>query len=179
MADWTEDLVGLVFESRFMTLATADGDGVPWVTPVEFACDEGLRFYWTSPFDTRHSRNLESNRRVAWAIYDHTYVPLDGQPRALFGEGWAQEPSDGELEASRSDLRQWLTWRDAARETPRPRFDVPPDGASPWREYRVTPERLYGLHPNAHPRHGEPASHRVPVQLAGAFSRAWRSRLSR
>jgi hypothetical protein len=177
MGDWIEELASLVFESSFMTLATVDADGRPWVTPVEYACDQELRFYWVSVADARHSRNLVADPRVAWSIYDRTYVPLDGQPRALFGEGTVERPSEGELEPSRSDLRQWMTWRDADRETPRPRLRDAPEGESPWREYRVTPVRLYGLHPDAHPVHGEPASHRLPVDLNDAFAVAWRSRL--
>ena len=52
-----------------MTLATADADGLPWATPVEFACDESMRFYWTSHFDARHSRNVRANARAAAVIY--------------------------------------------------------------------------------------------------------------
>lgn len=43
--DWIEDVTEILFESAFMTLATADGKGLPWASPVEFVCDEDLRFY--------------------------------------------------------------------------------------------------------------------------------------
>lgn len=45
MSDWVEAVTEILFESSFMTLATADVEGRPWASPVEFACDENLRFY--------------------------------------------------------------------------------------------------------------------------------------
>ena len=34
--------------NRHLTLATADGDGRPWASPVWFACEEHRRFWWVS-----------------------------------------------------------------------------------------------------------------------------------
>jgi nitroimidazol reductase NimA-like FMN-containing flavoprotein (pyridoxamine 5'-phosphate oxidase superfamily) len=79
MNDWIEEVTSLLFTSNFMTLATADGDGLPWVSPVEFACDEDLRFYWYSAFDARHSENVRANPRAALSIYDCTLRAYPGR----------------------------------------------------------------------------------------------------
>ena len=43
-ATWFRPVLAREVDATAMTLATADDDGVPWVSPVEFACDEDLRF---------------------------------------------------------------------------------------------------------------------------------------
>ncbi len=83
MDDLIEDVTRLIFESSFMTVATADDDGVPWISPVELACDEELQFYWFSSIATRHSQNVRANPQAALSIYDCTYVPLEGHPRVV------------------------------------------------------------------------------------------------
>lgn len=75
MNDSIDDVTSIIFERSFMTLATADSDGLPWASPVEFACDEDLRFYWVSGIDVRHSQNVRANPRAAPSIYDSTQTP--------------------------------------------------------------------------------------------------------
>ena len=43
MSDLIDELTRLLFESSFMTVATADDKGLPWATPVEFVCDDVTR----------------------------------------------------------------------------------------------------------------------------------------
>ena len=178
MTDWIEDVTSLIFESSFMTLATTDGDGLPWVSPVEFVCDEDLSFYWVSVIDARHSRNVRASPRAALSIYDGAYVPLDGEARALYGEGSVEEFHRSDLEEVLPSFERWIAWRDADRATPRPRGGGSFDGDSPWRFYRMRAPKLYALDPSGHPEHGWPASWRVPVDLTDSFSRAYRSRLA-
>jgi len=176
--DWIDDVTELIFESSFMTLATADGDGLPWVTPVEFVCDEELRFYWNSVIDARHSENVRANARAALSIYDSSYVPLDGQPTALYAEGPVEEFRRPDLAELLPSFERWIAWRDKGRTTRRSDRGSPIDSDSPWRFYRLTPTTVYALNPGEHPNHGWPASWRVPVDLAGSYSRAYRSRLA-
>jgi general stress protein 26 len=178
VGDWIEDVTSLIFESSFMTLATVDGDGLPWVSPVEFVCDEDLRFYWNSVIDSRHSQNVRVNPLAALSIYDSTYVAMDGQPTALYGEGSVEEFHRSELEDLLPSFERWIAGRDAGRTAPRARRGDPIDGDSPWRFYRLTPTTLYALDPGEHPEHGWPASWRVPVDLTDSFSSAYRSRLA-
>lgn len=177
MSDWIDDVADLIFESSFMTLATADGDGVPWASPVEFVCDEGLRFYWHSVIDARHSKNVRARAFAAFSIYDSTYVAMDGQPIALYGEGAVEEFHRSDLEELLPSFERWISWRDAGRTTPRQRRGDPTDHDSPWRVYRLSPAELYALNPGEHPEHGWPASWRVSVDLRESFTRAYRSRL--
>ncbi len=177
MSDWTEDLTRIVFDSSFMTLATADSDGLPWASPVEFACDEALRFYWVSVTDARHSQNVRANPRAALSIYDSTQTPGVGAVQGLYGEGSVEELDRSDLEALLPSLNRWIAWRDAGRKTPRRLRADQFDGDTPWRFYRVNAAKLYGLDPNGHPEYGQLVDWRVPVDLTNSFSRAYRSRL--
>ena len=49
---------GVIDANAYMTLATADGDGRPWASPVWFAHHGYTNSYWVSRPDARHSRNL-------------------------------------------------------------------------------------------------------------------------
>lgn len=175
---WAESIADILFESSFMTLATADGDGIPWASPVEFVCDEQLRFYWLSVMDTRHSRNVRDNPWAAFSIYDSTQVPGVHAVQGLYGEGPVEELSPSELEAARPSTQRWIMWRDEGREEPRPdsgeRVDAPD---SRWRFYRVDPVNLYALDPVALDD-GRLEDSRVPVDLTEGFTRAYQSRLT-
>jgi predicted pyridoxine 5'-phosphate oxidase superfamily flavin-nucleotide-binding protein len=43
----------IVDSNRFMTLATADGDGTPWASPVWYAPVEYREFLWVSSPEAR------------------------------------------------------------------------------------------------------------------------------
>jgi nitroimidazol reductase NimA-like FMN-containing flavoprotein (pyridoxamine 5'-phosphate oxidase superfamily) len=62
----------IIDAARYMVLATADGDGVPWASPVWFAPDGHTRFLWVSREDTRHSRNLAVRPQLSIVIFDST-----------------------------------------------------------------------------------------------------------
>ena len=177
-SNWTEAIPGILLESSFMTLATADGRGVPWASPVEFVCDEQLQFYWLSVVDTRHSRNVRENPWAAFSIFDCTQVPGVHAVQGLYGEGPVEELSRSEVEMVQSRTRQWIAWRDEDREEPRPetgdRLDAP---GSLWRFYRIDPVNFYALDPVALDD-GRLEDSRVPVDLTESFTRAYRSRLS-
>ena len=55
-----QDLAVLATEiidaNRYLTLATADGDGRPWAAPAWYAHEGYSDFLWVSGPDTRHSR---------------------------------------------------------------------------------------------------------------------------
>jgi nitroimidazol reductase NimA-like FMN-containing flavoprotein (pyridoxamine 5'-phosphate oxidase superfamily) len=60
----------IVDSNRFMTLATADGDGRPWASPVWYAPDGYREFLWVSSPGSTHSRNIETRAEVAIVIFD-------------------------------------------------------------------------------------------------------------
>jgi nitroimidazol reductase NimA-like FMN-containing flavoprotein (pyridoxamine 5'-phosphate oxidase superfamily) len=60
----------IVDSNRYMTLATADGDGIPWASPVWYAPMEYREFLWVSSPEARHSRNLAVRPQLAIVIFD-------------------------------------------------------------------------------------------------------------
>ena len=60
----------IIDAARYMVLATADEDGVPWASPVWFAHDGYTRFLWVSRADTRHSLNLAVRPQLSIVIFD-------------------------------------------------------------------------------------------------------------
>jgi len=179
MSDLTDELTKILFSSSFMTLATSDRDGQPWVTPVEFVCDEAMRFYWTSLVDARHSRNVRANPRAALAIYDSRQTPgVRAEAQGLYAEGSVEEFHSADLEAVLPSLSRWIEWRDAARGVPRAPATAGPSGdETRWRQYRLTATTLYALDPGGHPDFPGMRVWRASVDLADSFSRAYRSRL--
>ena len=80
---------GIIDANRYMTLATADGDGRPWAAPVWYAHQGYTEFLWISRPEARHSRNLAVRPELAIVIFDST-VPA-GQGQAVYVEAQASE----------------------------------------------------------------------------------------
>jgi nitroimidazol reductase NimA-like FMN-containing flavoprotein (pyridoxamine 5'-phosphate oxidase superfamily) len=87
---------GVIDANAYMTLATADGDGRPWASPVWFAHHGYTKFYWVSRPDARHSRNLAVRPHVAIVIFDSTVTV--GEALAIYIEAEAEQLSDAEQE---------------------------------------------------------------------------------
>jgi hypothetical protein len=86
----------LVEGNRYMTLATADADGRPWVTPVWYAPEWPEALLWISRPDTRHSQNLAVRPELAIVVFDST-VPVGGA-EALYLDARAEQLSGAEME---------------------------------------------------------------------------------
>jgi nitroimidazol reductase NimA-like FMN-containing flavoprotein (pyridoxamine 5'-phosphate oxidase superfamily) len=69
----------IVDASQYMTLATANEDGLPWASPVWFATVDHREFLWVSSPEARHSRNIAIRPEVAIVIFDSRQVPGTGQ----------------------------------------------------------------------------------------------------
>jgi nitroimidazol reductase NimA-like FMN-containing flavoprotein (pyridoxamine 5'-phosphate oxidase superfamily) len=65
----------IIDTNLYMVLGTADGSGLPWATPVYFACKEYREFYWISSPEVRHSRNITVRPQVSIVIFD-SQVPV-------------------------------------------------------------------------------------------------------
>jgi nitroimidazol reductase NimA-like FMN-containing flavoprotein (pyridoxamine 5'-phosphate oxidase superfamily) len=72
----------IIDANRYMTLGTADGGGLPWVTPVWFATGNYREFFWVSKPEAQHSRNIAGRPQVAIVIFD-SQVPVGGA-RAVY-----------------------------------------------------------------------------------------------
>lgn len=69
----------IVRASSYMTLATADPNGLPWASPVWFATTDLREFFWVSSPDARHSQNLAARPKFAISIFDSHQPPYSGQ----------------------------------------------------------------------------------------------------
>lgn len=85
---------GVIDANAYMTLATADGDGRPWASPVWFAHHGYTELYWVSRPDARHSRNLAVRPHVAIVIFDSSVAV--GEAQAVYVEAQAEQLSDAE-----------------------------------------------------------------------------------
>src|SRR5215211_3043194 len=74
----------IIDANRYMTLATADGDGRPWASPVWYAHQGYTDLYWVSRPEARHSRNLAVRPEVGIVIFDST-VPVGRRRRERAG----------------------------------------------------------------------------------------------
>ncbi|HJU01886.1 MAG TPA: pyridoxamine 5'-phosphate oxidase family protein [Actinomycetes bacterium] len=79
----------IIDANRYLTLATADGGGRPWATPVWYAHQGYTDLYWVSRPGARHSRNLAVRPEVGIVIFDSTVREGDGQ--AVYVEALAAE----------------------------------------------------------------------------------------
>ncbi len=102
--------------SSFMTLATADADGVPWATPVWFATEDYRSLYWVSSPGSRHSQNLAARPEMSAVVFDSTQTPAQAQ--AVYMSGTAEvvsDVTDGIAAYSRVSVRKGLAAWDASR----------------------------------------------------------------
>ena len=96
MTDNTAHALDLLRDNTYVVLATADGDGNPWATPVWFAPDGLDRLYWVSWPGSRHSQLIEQRRAVALTVFDSTVVPHQGA--AFYATATARQVPDADLD---------------------------------------------------------------------------------
>jgi hypothetical protein len=60
----------IIEANSYMTLGTADADGLPWVSPVWFAAASYAELLWVSSPEARHSRNLAMRPQLSIVIFD-------------------------------------------------------------------------------------------------------------
>lgn len=82
--------------TAYLTLATADADGVPWASPVWFAHAGFRELFWVSDPDARHSRNIAERPGVGIVMFD-SQVPI-GTGRGVYLRAIAAEVRDDDLD---------------------------------------------------------------------------------
>lgn len=65
----------MIDANLYLVLATADGTGRPWSSPVYFAHDGYAEFFWVSAPEAAHSRNIAARRQVGIVIFD-SHAPI-------------------------------------------------------------------------------------------------------
>lgn len=85
----------IIQDNQYLSLATSDKKGKPWVSPVYYCCDDKYNFYYASQVNSVHSKNIFRNPTVAYAIFNST-VP-EGKGLGLQIAGKAQIVQEKEL----------------------------------------------------------------------------------
>jgi nitroimidazol reductase NimA-like FMN-containing flavoprotein (pyridoxamine 5'-phosphate oxidase superfamily) len=85
----------VIAANKYLTLATVDGGGRPWATPVYFTPDGHEHFYWVSSPAARHSLNIAADPNVSIVIFDSTVAIGKGQ--AVYLSATAHLVPDDEL----------------------------------------------------------------------------------
>lgn len=84
------DLARAIIDANsYMTLATADEEGVPWASPVWYAPAGDARFYWVSDPEARHSSNIAARADVGIVIFD-SHAPI-GTGQGLYVAAVAEQ----------------------------------------------------------------------------------------
>jgi len=124
----------IIANIRYVTIATASKNGMPWNTPVFSAFDETYNFYWTSWHGTQHSQNIVENENIFIAVYDST-VP-EGAGEGVYIKAKAYELADqGEITRAASYLY--------GRKNKAPRAASEFVGESPRRMYKAVVEKCW------------------------------------
>jgi Pyridoxamine 5'-phosphate oxidase len=79
----------IVDGNSYMTLGTADADGLPWASPVWYAPASYREFFWVSKPGARNSRNIAVRPEVGVVIFDST-VPI-GTGKAVYMTARAEQ----------------------------------------------------------------------------------------
>jgi hypothetical protein len=138
----------------YMTLATADEHGQPWVTPVYFASERYREFYWMSSPKVTHSLNIAVRRQISIVIFDST-VPV-GKGQAVYMSALAEELTGMDLDRG-VDLYNARFTNPAEHGV---RTITPEDVRPPalYRLYRAIAQEYWVLDPNRHPDHRTPVT---------------------
>ena len=86
----------IIDANRYMTLATADGEGRPWASPVFYATANYTEFYWVSAPRATHSQNLAQRPRISIVIFD-SGVPA-GTGQAVYMSATAEQVAADDLD---------------------------------------------------------------------------------
>jgi uncharacterized protein YhbP (UPF0306 family) len=86
----------IIDSNMYMTLGTADENGRPWVSPVYYAPERYLDFYWVSSPEAKHSRNLAARPEVSIVIFD-SRTPV-GSGQGVYMSAVAEELMGDDIE---------------------------------------------------------------------------------
>jgi nitroimidazol reductase NimA-like FMN-containing flavoprotein (pyridoxamine 5'-phosphate oxidase superfamily) len=88
----------IIDTNLYMTLATADEAGQPWVSPVYYATSGYTDFYWISSPEVTHSRNLAARPQVSVVIFDSQSPIGAGGERAVYLTAVAEQLAGDDIE---------------------------------------------------------------------------------
>ena len=102
-ADLTKMGRRVLDSNAYMTVATVDESGRPWVTPVYFGFERRDQLFWVSSPDAEHSRNIAARPDVSIVVFDSS-VPIGGA-EAVYMRAEAEEIAEPTAEQCESAFR--------------------------------------------------------------------------
>ena len=153
-ADLDEMARRVIDANLYMTIATLQPDGSPWLSPVYFTPARYRDFYWVSVPGAHHSRNVLERPEVQIVIFDSSVQV--GHAEAVYLSARAREVPEAELAAV---IGEAFGERGGAR-----RF-APEElhGDGDLRLYVATATSCEVLIRGGHPEHGTGIDRRVPA----------------
>jgi nitroimidazol reductase NimA-like FMN-containing flavoprotein (pyridoxamine 5'-phosphate oxidase superfamily) len=88
----------IIDENLYMVLATADGGGRPWASPVQYATEDRREFFWVSRPDATHSQNLRERPELSIVIFDSKIAGEERQAVYMSAVGSEVPPEHEGLE---------------------------------------------------------------------------------
>jgi hypothetical protein len=131
----------IIDANSYMTVGTADADGVPWVSPVWYAHVSYREFFWVSRPGARHSQNIAVRAEVGIVIFDST-VPIGGAQAVYMDARAEQVAAAAEIERGMSIFSRRSVEQGGGEWTP---DAVGP--AAPLRLYRASALEQFVLAP--------------------------------
>lgn len=118
----------------YITIATVDGSGQPWNSPVYSAYDESYNFYWASWTESQHSKNINQNNRIFLVIYDPS-IP-EGKGEGVYIQAKAYQLKN------EAEIQEGLNYLDkrAGKKPHNPKHFM---GDYPRRVYKAVPEKFW------------------------------------
>jgi len=68
----------IIKNNQYVSIATTDKLGNPWISPVAYSYDKNWNLYFTSLPDSKHCKNIKATKKVVCCIFDS---------HQLWGEG--------------------------------------------------------------------------------------------
>lgn len=133
-SDLTSDTQRIISSIFYMTIATTNSDGTPWISPVYFNYDDHCSLYWVSYKDAIHSRNVTENKKASISIYNSGAAIWEGNGVYL--------QCDIVVLESQDDIQRGIDIYHGGRHIPHgfDRKDVSDYvGDKPWRMYKAVP----------------------------------------
>jgi uncharacterized protein YhbP (UPF0306 family) len=150
----------VIEENQYLSLATIDSLGNPWICVLAYAYDADWNILFVSLPTSRHSRNVAEHATISFAIYDSRQ--LVGQGFGIQGEGTVRELSESELSVA-EPVYFGRKYPYGTNENPFVEGLKPLLKDGTYRFYRLKPTKLWMNNPKSK------VDERVEVRLPGAF----------
>lgn len=65
-----EKAQSILNENLYLTISVSDAKSSPWIANLYYAHDKNFNIYWYSSKETKHSKIIKKNPKVAFSIFD-------------------------------------------------------------------------------------------------------------